>query len=145
MLKLSPIKGKKNFDKIFAEAKKFKSDNLNAFIRFRSVFPNDECIPITIFFAVSVSKKISKKAVIRNRIKRLLRESLRYAIIQPNFCESIVIIENVVLIWRKPIQSPRLIKLNDVVPELFDILRSAINHYKENVNEISKKNTFSNN
>jgi len=145
MLKLSPIRGKKNFDKIFAEAKKFKSDSLNAFIRFRSVFPNNDDVQINIYFAVSVSKKISKKAVVRNRIKRLLRESIRYAIIQPYFCENIVFIENIVLIWRKPIQSPTLIKLNDVIPELFDILKSAINYYEEKLNEFNKKNTDNNN
>lgn len=145
MLKLTPIKGKKTFEKIFAESKKFKSDSINAFIRFRSFLPNNEDLQINIYFAVSVSKKISKKAVVRNRIKRLLRESLRYAIIQPYFCENIVCIEDIVLIWRIPIQSPKLIKLNDVVPELFEILKSAINHYKEKLNGFNQKNTDSSN
>ncbi len=140
MLKLSPIKGKKTFEKIFAQAKKFRSDSINAFICFRSYLPNNENITVNIYYAVSVSKKIAKKAVVRNRIKRLLRESLRYSIIQPFFCENFILIENIVLIWRKPILSPGHIRLNDVIPELFEVLKSAINYYTEKVNDSVQKN-----
>lgn len=145
MLSLIPIRGKKNFDKIFAEAKKFKSDSLNSFIRFRPILPKDEAEGVKLYFAVSVSKKISKKAVVRNRIKRLLRESLRFAIIQPYFCEKIVFIESIILIWKKPVLSPKMIKLKDVIPELFYVLKSAIIYFEENLYENCKKNINRNN
>ncbi|MCX7735756.1 MAG: ribonuclease P protein component [Candidatus Kapabacteria bacterium] len=145
MLKLTPIKGKKTFEKIFAEAKKFRSESLNAFIRFRSCLPNDENIIVNVFYAVSVSKKIAKKAVVRNRIKRLLRESLRYAIIQPNFCENFIFFESIILIWKRPVLSPKLIRLSDVIPDVLELFDSAISYYKVNLNDSVQKNNNINN
>ena len=36
-------------------------------------------------FAFIVSKKVHKRAVVRNRIKRLMRESVRHIILSPDF------------------------------------------------------------
>ncbi len=77
--------------------------------------------PGEIACAVSVSKKISKKAVVRNRIKRLMRESLRKAMTErPDY-----FLWNgmVVFFWRIPVSKPQRIKLGNVYPEMLEALR----------------------
>lgn len=144
MLKLCRVKGKKTFAKIFVEGKKFRTDSINAFVCYRSNFHPENNI-FNLFFAVSVSKKVIKKAVVRYRVKRLLRAGIRYALLQPEFIEKFVFIEYIVLIWKKPVSSPNLIKLYDVIPDLFEILKTATNYYKENLNDINKEYIDSNN
>ncbi len=66
------LKNKKDFDKIFKKGKGFKQDFL-----FIKIFKNDLDASR---FGFIVSKKISKKAVARNKIKRKMRESVRLKI-----------------------------------------------------------------
>ncbi|MGE5480166.1 MAG: ribonuclease P protein component [Chloroflexota bacterium] len=68
---LKPLKGKKNFDALFKEGVKFRSGPLFA------VFLRASSDTVSLNFVASVSKRTAKKAVVRNRIKRLLRESFR--------------------------------------------------------------------
>jgi ribonuclease P protein component len=63
------IKNKKEFEKIFKKGKGFDSDFL-----FLKVINNSLEYSR---FAVVVSKKVSNKAVIRNKVKRRLREILK--------------------------------------------------------------------
>jgi ribonuclease P protein component len=68
---LKPLKGKKNFEALFKEGEKFRSGPIFA------VFIRAESADGSLNYVVSVSKRTAKKAVVRNRIKRLLRESFR--------------------------------------------------------------------
>lgn len=76
-----------------------------------------------IFFAVSVSKKISKKAVVRNRIKRLMRESMRKALKENS--DYLQWSGRAIFFWRIPIKKPQHIKLSDVYPLVLGLIKQA--------------------
>ncbi|MDR2627261.1 MAG: ribonuclease P protein component [Dysgonamonadaceae bacterium] len=67
------ISNKKDIEKIFTERKTFQAFPL------RVMYTFDECEPADagVSVLVSVSKKYFKRAVDRNRLKRLIRESYR--------------------------------------------------------------------
>ena len=70
--KKDKLKSKKMIEKLFAEGKSITAFPLRL-IYLETVFNDDS----TIKTAVSVSKKFHKKAVSRNRIKRIIREAYR--------------------------------------------------------------------
>ena len=81
-INLKTIKGEKNFDAVFNNKRIFPAKKLIAIVNFRdteqlSFSENQKAEEITINYAVLISKRLSKKAVVRNRIKRLLRESIK--------------------------------------------------------------------
>ena len=63
------LKKKKDFEKLFKEGRSFKEKFLVLKVNKNNLSNNR--------FGFIVSKKISKKAVVRNKIKRQLRESVR--------------------------------------------------------------------
>ena len=63
------LKKKKDFEKLFKEGKSFKEKFLVLKVNNNNLDDNR--------FGFIVSKKISKKAVVRNKIKRQLREIVR--------------------------------------------------------------------
>lgn len=67
--KANRLKKKKDFEKVFKEGKRFKEDFLFLKIRKNNLKVSR--------FGFVVSQKISKKATIRNKIKRRLRELVR--------------------------------------------------------------------
>lgn len=76
----------------------------------------------TIFLGVSVGKRTAKKAVVRNRIKRLLRESVRKIIVdmtdkgqQPNF-------KTIIINWRFAPKKPNEISLADILPKIEELI-----------------------
>lgn len=71
------LKQKKEIDFLFAKGKWQTSGNLRIISIDFGKKPNDEILLSNQKVGVSVSKRYFKKAVDRNRIKRLLRESYR--------------------------------------------------------------------
>ena len=67
--KLNRLKKKKDFDRVFKEGKRFKEDCL-IFTVAKNNFKNSR-------FGFIVSKAVSKKTTLRNKIKRRLRELVR--------------------------------------------------------------------
>ncbi|KKR87172.1 MAG: Ribonuclease P protein component [Candidatus Woesebacteria bacterium GW2011_GWB1_41_10] len=68
--RLNRLTGKKNFERVEKEGEMFQSQNFGiAFVKREDKKPSR--------FAFVVSTKISKVAVERNRIKRILREAVR--------------------------------------------------------------------
>ncbi len=65
------LKSRKQTEQLFSEGKKF---TLTPF-RIYYLFINDRSVPLQ--FGAGVSSKIFKKAVDRNRVKRLIREAYR--------------------------------------------------------------------
>lgn len=70
----------------------------------------------TILYGVSVPKRIAKSAVVRNRIKRLLRVSLRRVLTDYEEQCRVAGITTIVTIWRDAPDSASLIRLHDVLP-----------------------------
>ena len=70
MKKIKKLKGKKIISNLFENGLYFQYNSL-------TIFYLKEKNPINlVYFSVSVPKKIHKKAVVRNKIKRLIRESV---------------------------------------------------------------------
>ncbi len=62
---------KKDFGVVFKKGKKYEFTPFRAYLRTKkNVFPESR-------FGFIVSKKISKKAVVRNKIKRKMREAIK--------------------------------------------------------------------
>ena len=85
------LKKKKDFEKLFKEGKSFKEKFLVLKINKNNLSNNR--------FGFIVSKKISKKAVVRNKIKRQLREIIRKEIknYQKGFDVAVIALPDIVL------------------------------------------------
>ena len=138
-IKLKPLKGYNAFAKFFKAGAKVYSKNAASVICFRGqckdlnikkiepLFDSD-----VIFYGVTVSRKRAKKAVVRNRIKRLLRESLRQSI--ENYIDDAgnPQIKIIIITWTgETPQHPMLIRLDDVKPAVEEILKKADKLYNE--------------
>ena len=132
-INLKTIKGKKNFDAVFNKKRIFPSKKLIAIVNFRDIeqlsfLENQKAEEITINYAVLISKKLSKKAVVRNRIKRLLRESIKLVLNES--IENPLVFDNIILSWKeKAPHHPKLIGLSDVIPSVKKALEEAYSFY----------------
>ena len=70
------LKSRKQIDQLFSEGKKFSVTPFRIFY-LAQILPAKDPHPISIQFGVAVSTKNFKRAVDRNRIKRLTREAWR--------------------------------------------------------------------
>ncbi len=130
---LKSLKGKKTFDNLFTKGKRFSYKNCSVVVSFNQKAdliynPNDNRI---IFYAAIISKKVAKKAVIRNRVKRLLRESIRQLYLEDSsFFEGI---NQIAFIWKNAPEHPKLIHLLDVKPDVKNILQNVNSYYKNRI------------
>jgi len=99
------LKKKKDFDQVFKQGKSFKEDFL-----FLKTKKNKLKEPR---FGFIVSTKISKKAVVRNKIKRRLREIAKGSLVRlrPGL--------DVVLVAQKGIEEKEFAEIKEVCEKLF--------------------------
>jgi len=135
-LNYSPLKGFNSFKKAYEIAKKYRFDNL--FIAVCNK-PTDLLIkgklpsPHKIYVGISVPKKTFKKAVVRNRIKRLIRVSMRNFIKNNQNNSSLSEIQVILISWNGPqITNSRQIKLQDVEPIINKSLNMILNKISKN-------------
>ena len=159
-----PIKGYNSFSKIYDVGVKFRSgsascvvifsdeiftempESVNKFLGISNCENNGESKNQTycnvhsnnckhiIYYGVTVSKRIAKKAVVRNRIKRLMRESLRIAgkeMEMKNFFP----IKKIIISYHFAPKHPMQISLNDVLPAVKNLLERAFSYYNNRKNE----------
>ncbi|WP_269623253.1 ribonuclease P protein component [Prochlorococcus marinus] len=75
------LRGYKCFDYIHKSAKRYKSSSM--ILKVTTAKPNlidtsiNNPIPVSCKCAISISNKVSKKAVVRNRLRRLFHDHLR--------------------------------------------------------------------
>jgi ribonuclease P protein component len=119
---LVTLKGHDSFKKVFEKGKKIYRDEAML------VFNKKVSTENTIYYGVSIGKRNAKKAVIRNRIKRLIRESINY---YTKELENNLPFENFVFIWRKAPKMQSLIDLNDVKPIVYNMFNEAIEKTKK--------------
>lgn len=121
--RIKSIKGKTNFTSLLEKGRKFFDVKCTAFVLFEDsgdiLQPPDDR---TIYLGVSVSKRTAKKAVTRNRIRRLLRESMR--IIAQKDPHLLTRISKITFFWKNAPSHPKLIGLDDVAPIIKKILEN---------------------
>ena len=136
---INPIKGYQVFSKVFSSGKKLRAYPLLASVVFDiseiglTPFRFEKMnLPTEIFLGVTVSKRVAKRAVIRNRIKRLMRESVRLVLkdYEENGIE--LTCKAICLAWQKAPQKPSEISLHDVLPKVQTILRKFTNTQENN-------------
>ena len=136
MAKLESLKGRKAFDRLFNEGRRISGRKAYAVFLCRAEIQHSSD---KMRFAVIAPKKCSKKAVVRNRIKRLLRESIRLE--AENHNESFLP-HTIAFAWReKGIEHPGLIRLNDVQPEVAFLLEKVVNHCRKKRTDSDEKNS----
>ncbi len=125
VIKIKPIKGVKAFTNAIKNSVRIKSDKAVAYVTFYENIDRNligasanSAIEDTFIFnyGIVLSKKIIKKAVVRNRIKRLIRESLRK--LTQEFGENLIVIKTMVISWHRNPLHPNLIKLDEVLSEM---------------------------
>ena len=72
-MKIAPLSKKKDFDLLFGKGKRVFKSHLTVIYFFLAGDVCPDCLKITYI----VSKKISPKAVVRNKIKRRMRSTMR--------------------------------------------------------------------
>lgn len=83
-----------------------------------------------IIYGITVTKRTAKKAVVRNRIKRLIRESLRQYFKKRCDLENCQL-KIIIITWKKAPHRPSLIRLNDVSPVIEKLLQDACKYYSK--------------
>ncbi len=120
---LNSLKGYNRFSEVYLKSKKFYSDNLMLVVDYADTSSTQAEL------GVSVSKKTARNAVTRNRIKRLLRESVRL-IIKEYYSK--LFFKTIIVSWRKKTQKPGDISLKEVYPEVLELFNKAESFSHEN-------------
>ncbi len=143
-LMLTPIKGNLLFQSIFKKSKKISNSKLAIYIVFRNNSNQgrqaEDCAkhPIAIKYAAMVKKKIVKKAVCRNKVKRLVRVSLRELLRDPANLDLSMHTQYVIVMWNSPLGKPNELKLSEVkqeIAELFARAKFSLKNYTSKPNE----------
>ncbi|ROL60108.1 ribonuclease P protein component [Bacteroidetes/Chlorobi group bacterium MS-B_bin-24] len=129
--KLETIKRKKEFELLFQQGKRFYRDNISAVVLPKSQ-SELEAEKFLVRYAVQVSRKVTKKAVVRNRIKRLLRESIR-KLAKEDMNEKLFIFKYIFLNWSSAPKRPCEIHLADVFPFAHSVLEDAYSFFSKNL------------
>lgn len=129
--KLETIKRKKEFELLFQKGKRFYRNSISAVVLPKSQLEM-EAERFIVRYAVQVSRKVTKKAVVRNRIKRLLRESIR-KLAKENMNDKLFIFKYIFLNWSSAPSRPCEIHLCDVFPSAYSILEEAYSFFSENL------------
>lgn len=125
---MKPIKGKLLFDGIFRRSKKIANKTIAAYIVFDGKQErkrrNSSKIK-TLNYAIMVKKRYVKKAVIRNRIKRLCRVATREIFAEMPDEKLLSSIKYIVLTWGKIVDKTKDISLDEVKSALSEIMTNA--------------------
>lgn len=115
---LSPLKGFNSFRNVYEISERSHFGSILLFIvqkpaniLIKGQNPN----PDKIYLGISVQKKLFKKAVVRNRIKRLIRESVRKTLFELSKHYSVEMLQFILVSYKgEKIERPKMLKLNDI-------------------------------
>lgn len=137
--KLVSLKGKNKFSYVYENGKKLYEKNTLAFIASSTNPGNAEHRgekAHIISYAVVIGKKASKKAVVRNRVKRLMREGIKQSLEELQATKNIEIIDSMIFIRKTAPGHPKLIGLNQVKPEILSIFSNFFSFEAKRTGEI---------
>jgi ribonuclease P protein component len=126
---LMPLKGFESFKRIYENGKKFYNVNSYAVFRFKSGTCVEFVDVVNCYFGITVSKRASKSAVIRNRLKRILRVAIKQAFADTLSDKTGMNIESIIISWKKAPKHPALIRLGDILPEIRNLFINADDYY----------------
>ena len=141
---LKPIKGNIIFQDIFRKSKKLIVPDAFCYVVFdyyKKRNTNSEIQPIVLNYAVVVKKKNIRKAVCRNRAKRLLREAIKINASQIVNQEFLASIKYIVFYWAKPMATPGLLRLPNVASAVSELLAKAESFYNYRTKEYAIEKT----
>ncbi|MCX6139586.1 MAG: ribonuclease P protein component [Candidatus Kapabacteria bacterium] len=124
-----PLKGQDAFNIVMRSGRRSTSGPLSL----TAAFNVDSLPKESISVGVTIGKRTAKRAVIRNRVKRLLRESVRQIVPSRAVALSSAGIHSVVLVWRSAPEAPKLLRLSDVQPHVESALDHVISVCSRNV------------
>ncbi len=134
---IKPIKGFGVFSEVWQAGRKIKKYPILASVvydlndvklnPYRFEIMSD---PDTIFIGVSVSKHRAKKAVVRNRIKRLMREAVRLTLKEMHEYEIMINIRAVCFSSLKAPRRPKDISLDDILPAVRNVMFATLDNGK---------------
>jgi ribonuclease P protein component len=143
---VSPLKGFEAFSALFQRGIKFSAGRLSAFFVFRPLARTESStiiLPATLTIECGVtSKRRTRPAVMRNRVKRLLRETLRQTfahfplrlqlnsegIREPRAIEMIPI--TCVVVWQEIPAHPQQLQFKDVQADVALLYEKILRHCK---------------
>jgi len=124
---ITPLKGWQAFGETFEKGKKFRSRFILMSVIFSSTFENirgfeeeseNETNKMVTQFGVGISKRVAKSAFVRNRVRRLLRESL-YSLAREN---KLAGIDKIIVFCLIAPKYPMGLKMADVKEEISYLL-----------------------
>ena len=122
-MRTAPIKGIKPFSEAMRFGRRFHSPEGMMTVR-RSSQPTD-----TLFYGLIVRKKLARTSVMRYRIKRLLRESIRQWSAAPP--EGAEYIQSIIVGWNSIPPHPMRIALQDIQPIVAQMLNDAVAYFNK--------------
>ena len=141
-MKLRALKGRAQITAAFRRGKRFTQGDASVSIRTRR-FAHEEDAPkggeFDVFLVCAVRKKIAPHAVVRNRIKRLVRESVRSFVKEHQSNSKTLPFMTLAFNWQKAPSKPSEISLHEVKPEVYDALHQAMQYFSNR--EQSSKNS----
>jgi ribonuclease P protein component len=131
---LKPLKCEKIIKHTFKRGWRINKEMISAIILFidkKINLQDNATTPKEVHYLVKISKRTARKAVMRNRIKRLLRESLVISARSEEYEHLFYSIDNIILTWKIAPKHKGLIRLKDVEPEVVKVLLQASEYFKK--------------
>jgi len=135
-MEIRNLKGRNQIAAAFRRGKRFYASEALVAVTPR-IFAKEPDAPkggeYALFLVCSVPKKIAPHAVVRNRIKRLVRESVRLYIKQYQFERESQFLNIMTLAfnWQSAPLRPSGINLHDIYPIIENMLNAASAYYAE--------------
>ena len=138
MIPLVSLKGSTPFSATLRTGKRFTHGIVTVVIRFRThANREEEYSQEAVSVGVSIRKKTAKKATVRNRAKRLLRVSVRQVLGEfesLGYFEAGCPFERMIVFCNSAPSVPSLLRLQDVLADVRNALRAAIEYYQQRIN-----------